>query len=174
VTAAELSNLQRTLLDSGDTVTHILESLTGEALVADVASQRAIVADKGNSIGVVAGEVVTLRSAVLKGRTTNLPYLYAESMFMPARLPAPVRARLERTDDPIGRVLADHGLKLTREALPPPRSLGPTAGSTVAAPASEVVWVRAYRLANDGLPVFAISEWFFRSVLHALERRRPG
>jgi chorismate-pyruvate lyase len=35
---------------------------------------------------------------------------------------------------------------------------------------SEVVWSRAYRLVIDELPVFAIREWFLRSVLEALDR----
>ena len=36
--------------------------------------------------------------------------------------------------------------------------------------ASEFVWSRAYRLSIDELPVFAIREWFFSSVLEALDR----
>ena len=35
---------------------------------------------------------------------------------------------------------------------------------------SDVVWSRAYQLIIDERPVFAIREWFFRSVLEAMDR----
>jgi chorismate-pyruvate lyase len=57
---------------------------------------------------------------------------------------------------------------LAREALPPPEA-PPEAGLATAGPA-EVVWARSYRLLIDGAPVFAIREWFFRTVLDALAR----
>jgi hypothetical protein len=44
----------------------------------------------------------------------------------------------------------------------------------VAAGASPIVWSRAYRLTIDELPVFAICEWFFRSVQDAAERTMPA
>jgi chorismate-pyruvate lyase len=119
------------------------------------------------------GQVLTQRDAVLKGRTTNASYLYAESLFAPERLPERARVQLAETDDPIGRVLAQHAAKLAREALPRPQRAGPPDGISIAASAADVVWARAYRLMIDGLPVFAISEWFFASVVEALECRGP-
>ena len=114
---------------------------------------------------------MTHRMAVLRGRTTDLPYLYAESTFLPERLPERARAQLDRTNDPIGRVLVAHGLRTGREVLPQPGPVGSDALSIIAGFSSEIVWSRAYRLIIDGLPVFAIREWFFRSVLEALDRQ---
>jgi chorismate-pyruvate lyase len=86
---------------------------------------------------------------------------------VPARLPEGARRRLEAGSDPIGRVLVDEGLAplrlpaLGRVPLPCPETVDPEV-------AEAVVWRRAYRLALGGQPVFAIREWFLRSVLDAL------
>jgi chorismate-pyruvate lyase len=172
VTAPGHSSLPLLLRDNPDTVTHLLEALTGEPLVADVVRQYSTAAEAGNTLGVGAGQTVTHRIAVLKGGVTMVPYVYAESAFVPARLPESACLQLERTNDPIGRVLAAHGLDHVREETPSsgpgtPRDLDAAAG------ASAVVWSRAYRLAIDDLPVFAICEWFFRSVQDAVERPMP-
>jgi chorismate-pyruvate lyase len=185
VTAPGPPSLPRLLRDNPRTVTHLLEELTGEPLVADVVRQYSLPAEAGNTLGVGAGQTVTHRIAVLKGRVTSVPYVYAESAFVPARLPELARLQLEQTSDPIGRILAAHGLAYAREGSPAsgpgtPGALdrveGGAAGASGASGASgvaDVVWSRAYVLTIDGLPVFAISEWFFRSVEDALERSTP-
>jgi chorismate-pyruvate lyase len=186
VTAPGTPSLPRLLRHNPDTVTHLLEELTGEPLVADVRRQHSRPAEAGNTLGVGAGQTVTHRIAVLKGSVTAVPYVYAESAFVPARLPDVARLQLEQTRDPIGRILAAHGLAYVREESPAsgpgtPRALNPigggvagVAGAGGAADAADIVWSRAYILAMDGQPVFSISEWFFRSVEDALERSRPA
>jgi chorismate-pyruvate lyase len=159
------------LLDSPDTVTHFLETLTGERLVANVVRQYPLAAGTDNALGVTAGQTTTHRISVLKGCTTRVPYVYAESTFVPGRLPEAVLAQLERTSDPIGRVLVTHGLGLGREPLLPPGRVGAHAPGIDADFVSEIVWSRAYRLTIDGQPVFSISEWFLRSVLDVLDRQ---
>jgi chorismate-pyruvate lyase len=176
VTAPGPSPLPRLLRDNPDTVTHLLEELTGEPLVADVVRQYSMPAEARNRLGVGAGQTVTHRIAVLKGGVTMVPYVYAESAFVPARLPEAARLRLEQTSDPIGRVLAAHGLTHVREETPtsgpgPPQALEGTAAGVSAM--SAIVWSRAYTLTIDDLPVFAICEWFFRSVQQAVERSMP-
>ena len=158
------------LLDSPDTVTHLLENLTGELVVAEVVRQYSVMAGQDNSLGVAAGHAMTHRISVLKGRNSDEPYLYAESTFVPERLPEVVSAQLERTSDPIGRVLVANGLGMKREPLPQPEGAGADVPSTDVELASEIVWSRAYRLTIDGQPVFVIHEWFLRSVLDALDR----
>jgi chorismate-pyruvate lyase len=164
---SESSDLQRILLDSPDTVTHLLETLTGELLVADVIRQSPTRASADNNLGVTAGETIIHRAAFLKGLTTDRRYVYAESLFVSERLPEQVRSRLERTNEPIGRVLIDHRAKLEREPLAQPERLAAHLGDYT----SEVVWSRAYRLLVDGAPTFAISEWFLRAVLEAIQGR---
>lgn len=169
-------SLPRLLRDNPDTVTHLLEELTGEPLVADVVRQYSMPAEAPNTLGVGAGQTVTHRIAVLKGGVTMVPYVYAESAFVPARLPEAPRLQLEQTSDPIGRVLAAHGLAYVREessASGPGAPLALDGTAAGASGAAAIVWSRAYRLTIDGFPVFAICEWFFRSVEHALERSMP-
>ena len=120
MTAPGPSSLPRLLRDNPDTVTHLLEALTGEPLVADVVRQYSMPAEAGNTLGVGAGQTVTQRIAVLKGGVTTVPYVYAESAFVPARLPESARLQLERTSDPIGRILAAHGLDHVREETASP------------------------------------------------------
>jgi chorismate-pyruvate lyase len=170
MTASESSDLRRMLLDNPGTVTHLLEALTGEPIVADVVRQYSIRTSSENGLGVAEGQPITHRMAVLRGGTTDLPYIYAESRFLPGRLPEMAQVQLDRTSDPIGRVLVAHGLKAGRQVLPQPGPLGSDALSVMAGFRSEVVWSRAYRLIINELPVFAICEWFFRSVLEAMDR----
>jgi chorismate-pyruvate lyase len=172
VTAADSDSaeLEHWFDDSSGTVTHLIEELTGELVVADVVRQQPMEAGQDNGLGVAAGQVVTFRAAVLKGQSTGRPYLYAESIYQPERLPEPARRQLAQTSDPIGRMLAVHGLTAARAASL--TRLGERGGPTWAqvAPA-EIVWNRAYRLTVGGDPVFAITEWFCRSVLEALPPR---
>jgi chorismate-pyruvate lyase len=170
MTASESSDLRRMLLDNPGTVTHLLETLTGEPIVADVVRQHSTPASSDNGLGVTVGHPITHRMAMLRGGTTDLPYLYAESKFVPERLPEMAQVQLDRTSDPIGRVLVAHGLKAGRQVLPQPGPLGSDALSVMAGFRFDVVWSRAYQLIIDERPVFAIREWFFRSVLEAMDR----
>lgn len=162
-----LSELRQALRVSAETVTRFLEMLTGEAVVADVVCQVWEEAGSAGELGVDAGNTVVRRMAVLRGRTTDLPYLCAESRFAPERLPAPVLGRLENSDEPIGRVLAGHEVPFERLPSPgrepfeglPPSVFGPLA--------SEVVWSRSYQLLVGGRPTFTIHEWFLQAVLNA-------
>jgi chorismate-pyruvate lyase len=174
VTAPGPSPLPRLLRDNPDTVTHLLEELTGEPLVADVVRQYSMPAEARNTLRVGAGQTVTHRIAVLKGSVTLVPYVYAESAFVPARLPEAARLQLAQTSDPIGRVLAAHGLTHVREDTPASGPGTPRELDGTAAGASAIVWSRAYRLTIDDLPAFAICEWFFRSVERAVERSMPA
>ncbi len=168
--SSQPADLQRALEDGPNTVTQVLEQLTGESIVAEVAGQYTIAAESANALDLATGQPITHRIAVLKGGTSRRPYLYAESIFAPERLPWEVRARLERTSDPIGRILLAHGFSLAREALPPPEQPDPPPAASWRGRGAEIIWARAYVLLLNDLPVFAIGEWFFRSVLEALDR----
>ena len=95
-------------------------------------------------------------------------------MFIGERLPGPARTQLEGTTDPIGRVLVAHGLHPGREPLDPSEAAGGQAPGAGAGLGSEIVWSRAYRLRIGGRPVFAIHEWFLRSVLDAFDHQGRG
>ncbi len=171
LTDRDLADLRRAVIDGPGTVTDFLEMLTGEPLVADVVHQGPVVLGPGNDLEAVPGYAATHRIAVLKGGITHQPYVYAESMFVEERLPEPARTRLKGTTDPIGRVLVAHGLHPKRESLAPSGEALGQAPDAVMALDSDIVWSRAYRLRIDGQLVFAIREWFLRSVLDAFGHR---
>ena len=85
--ASDPSELQRKLLDGPGTVTHFLETLTGERVIADVVRQYPVTAGANNDLEVPTGQAMTHRIAVLRGLITDRPYLYAESTFVQERLP---------------------------------------------------------------------------------------
>ena len=66
MTASESSDLRRMLLDHPGTVTHLLETLTGEPIVADVVRQQSTRASLDNGLGVTVGHPITDRMAVLE------------------------------------------------------------------------------------------------------------
>jgi chorismate-pyruvate lyase len=162
--------LRRALADRA-TVTGFLETLTGEPLVADVVRQGPAPPDPADGLAVEGEGPVIRRIARLRGRG-GTPYLDAATAFVPSRLPPNARRRLAQGSDPIGRVLVEEGLVAVQlPAFGPVRQQWPlTSGPAEPAVAgvAEVVWRRAYRLALEGRPVFAIREWFLRPVLDAL------
>jgi chorismate-pyruvate lyase len=171
VTGPDVAGLQRAVLDTPETVTRFLEELTGEAVFADVVRQYPVVLGPDNELRVTAGEHAIRRIVVLKGSATNLAYLYAETVFVAERLPETVRLQLEGTREPIGRILADHGLHPVKASLAREEEVGARPPEPAATLGSEVVWSRAYRLMIEGSPVFAIHEWFLHSVLDAFGRQ---
>jgi chorismate-pyruvate lyase len=171
VIGPDVTGLERAVLDTPDTVTRFLEELTGEVVVADVVRRYPVVLGADNELGAAAGEDATGRIAVLRGSASNLAYLYAESVFMAARLPETVRTQLEGTGEPIGRILADHGLHPVRASLAHQEEVEAELPDPAASLGSEVVWSRAYRLLIEGSPVFVIREWFLHPVLEALGRQ---
>jgi len=159
------------LLDSPETVTHFLEPLMGEVLVAEVVRQYPVAADSDNALGVTAGQAMTVGFRCSKGAPPTCRISTSDSIFVPERLPEEVWAQLERSSDPIGRVLVAHGLRLGRVPLPQPGRFEAKAPRADVEFATEIVWSRAYRLTIDGKPMFAIREWFLRSVLDAIDRQ---
>jgi chorismate-pyruvate lyase len=147
-------------------VTDLLERLAGEPVDADIRSQSRAAASDGEPLGLAVGSEVVQRAVVLRGRMTGRHYVYAETLIAPATIPTSVGLRLEQTRDPIGRVLSDHGLVVGRQPLP-----GPAVASRADAPTellTKAVFSRRYRILIDGIPAFAVNEWFLHAVADAL------
>ena len=143
------------------TVTEFLEVLAGEAVDAEVLSQRRTRAPADNVFGLAADAELVSRSVLLTGRDSGRPFVYACSTLATERLPAAVLRRLEGTREPLGRVLVDQGIATRREPVAGPptplpdgdRLVGELGGAAVA---------RRYRIACDGTVAIDISEWFLR------------
>jgi chorismate-pyruvate lyase len=165
VDMANPSGLEIALDGTDGTVTAFLEGLVGERVDAHVRRQRVARAGPSNRLAVDEGHPVLLRSAVLTGRVSDHPYVYAETVLVLSRLPARFRERIEAGFDPIGRILTEEGIEVTREVLTGPvGDLGScSAGPPVVA---DPLLHRTYRVDLAGSPAMLIAEWF----LHPLQR----
>jgi chorismate-pyruvate lyase len=162
--------LERALLRTGGTVTAFLETVTGEVVEADMIEQGVIEATAASRLEVDTGHSLVSRQAILRGRTSRRDYLYAETLFVPDRLPDGVPHLLETTRDPIGRLLAARGVGMTRTVLGAPdrtpavARLGP--GNSVDA----AIFARRYRVDTCGVAVMLIDEWFLPDLRDAVLR----
>jgi chorismate-pyruvate lyase len=152
----ESSGLGEALRETQSTVTAFLERLVGEPLEARQRHHTTITSPASNELDVARGHPLLLRTAFLEGRASRTRYLYAETTLVPDRLAPTVRRRLEESTDPIGRVLDEAGLTITRQALGPPGGVSANGGVEPA----DCLLARRYRLSIDGSAVMVIAEWF--------------
>jgi chorismate-pyruvate lyase len=174
------------LAEHPGTVTSLLEQLAGEPVDADVlyrgvppeggpdARELGRPDDPDDSDGLVH------RRVLLTGRSSGRRFVYAASTIAGGRLPGAVGRQLGMTSDPIGRVLARHGLhigrNIDRRPLPPP---GPGRPEAVEDPGlvtllTTPALVRRYRLVVGDAPVMVVSEWFLTPVSDALSAALSG
>jgi chorismate-pyruvate lyase len=157
------SSLELSLEEPGTTVTILLEQLAGERIYADKRRHVMSPATTPNLLGVAKDHEVLERCAVLRGRDSLEPYVYAESLLVPSRLPQRVCERLENSDEPMGQVLDDEGVEFTRFGLP---CDDPRAPSLIrdSAPPDEYLLARRYRIEVASVPVVVIAEWFLPAL----------
>ncbi len=170
VIATVSAGLAAVLSHHRGSVTELLQQLTGEPVDADVQAQWSTPAGPDNPLGLDAGADMMHRTVLLRGRATGRAFVYAESSIAPARIPAPVRRRLEQSRDPIGRVLSEHALTAERELLPGPASAD-HADATITPQLAAAPVSRRYRILLGTGPAFAVDEWFLRPAAEALSRR---
>jgi len=148
-------------------VTELLEHVADEPIDADIRHQEAGPFSGDDWLGLPPGHPSMQRAVVLTGRETGRNFVYAESDIAPDRLPVSVRSRLETSRDPIGRVLVDQRLAVSRELVP--GSIGASrADPGVVTLLDDVVHARRYRIMVAGTPAMVVSEWFFATVPSAI------
>jgi chorismate-pyruvate lyase len=166
VTAEVMAALEHT----EQTVTEFLEDLASEPVDAEIITQRAGPAGGDNWLGLAPQAELVRRAVLLTGRSSKRAFVYAESSIAPERLPSSVRQRLERSRDPIGRVLVDQGVQVRREPLD-----GPVAaegvGDEVENLLRESALSRRYRIMIGDFPAIVVSEWFLRAAAEAIASR---
>jgi chorismate-pyruvate lyase len=164
VDVATPSGLEIALSRASGTVTAFLEQLIGEPIDARVRRHKMTRAEPSNGLRVPEGHPLLFRAAALQGRASGRSFVYAESVLVPSRLPGTFCLRLESSNDPIGRILGDEGITVTRHPLdapdrssapnPPERSIG----------FGDYLLSRSYRIDAEGDPVMVIAEWFLTSL----------
>lgn len=155
--------LQAALDKSTSTVTNFLEELVGEGIDAQADHHDIVSAPTANVLRVPEGEPLLHRSASLRGRISGVSYVYAESVIVTSRLPRGFHLRLQSSTDPIGRILDEMGIAVTRE------DLVDSDGFVVSRPnrderISNYLFARTYRISSDQTPLMVITEWFLQTL----------
>ncbi len=154
----------RTALESAhNTVTSFLEQLVGEDIDAQAHRHVIVRALTSNDLGVAEGEPLLQRAATLRGRISGTPYVYAESVIVASRLPTRFCVRLEASFDPIGRILDEMGIPVTRESLVEPHGFA-TSRPSGDMELDDYLLVRTYRIDSEQIPVMVITEWFLKTL----------
>ena len=147
------------------TVTRFLERLSAEPVDVVKRTVFPVAADAANRLGVDEGAPVTERHVVLRGRHSLVPFLYARSLMCADRVPEAVVRALADTDDPIGRILTEHGVDYRRQRAVRIDPAIPTHRLHDVCLPARAVMARRYALVFAGVPAVDISEWFLPSVL---------
>ncbi len=156
-----LGLVPRILLATDGTLTHILEAYTAEQVYLVKLSQ-SLVRDPGAraTFDLDEEERALRRIILLRGTTSDTPYVYADSVVMLDRLPAAVADGLLQTDRPIGKLLFSCRAETFREIL----ATGVEQDADVAARfglgREEPLVARSYQIVFEGRPVARITEMF--------------
>jgi len=161
VLVANRLGLRAALDGTSGTVTEYLEQLVGETIDAHAHRHDMIAARNANGLGVEDGELLLYRAATLRGRTSGKPYVYAESVIVVSRLPMGFGNQLETSTVPIGRILEEMRVTVSRHAIGEPDGV-PRPNSDMKV--SDYLVARTYRLESQQTPVMIITEWFLKTL----------
>ena len=162
VLVANRLGLRAALDRTSGTVTDFLEQLVGETIVAHTHRHDIIEAHRANDLGVEEGEPLLRRAATLRGRTSGRAYVYAESIIVVGRLPTGFDNQLETSTDPIGRILEEMGVAVTRQAVGEPDGASRQNSDMKF---GDYLLARTYRLDSEQTPVMIITEWFLKTLI---------
>lgn len=158
-------DLRIALDTTSGTVTDFLESLAGERIYAHAHSNEIVQAPKENGLGLEAGHALLHREATLRGWTSGRSYVYAQSAIAVGRLPTGFYERLVTSAYPIGRILDEMEIPVTRVGV------GKLNGFSNPRSRREIdldgyLFARTYRIDSEKTPVMTITEWFLKSLSH--------
>jgi chorismate-pyruvate lyase len=153
----------RTALDrTSGTVTDFLEQLVGETIDAHTHRQDIVEAHNATGLGVEETEPLLHREATLRGRATGRSYVYAESLIVVGRLPIGFCRQLVTSTDPIGRILEEMGIAVSRQGVGEPAG-APRSNSDMTV--DDYLLARTYRIDSEQAPVMIITEWFLETLI---------
>jgi chorismate-pyruvate lyase len=157
------SRLRHALESTNGTVTSFLEQLVGESIDARDHRHHMIVGPTSNDLAAKEGESLLLRGATLRGRMSGSSYVYAETVMVTSRLPPRFCLRLESSSDPIGRILDEMGIAVTREHLVEPDDfVAPQLNEALKR--GDYLLARTYRIDSEPTPLMVVTEWFLKTL----------
>ena len=167
VRVANRLGLRAALDRTSGTVTDFLEQLVDEKIDAHTHRHDIVDAHDANGLGVEEGEPLLHRKATLQGRTSGRSYVYAESIIVVGRLPTGFCNQLETSTDPIGRILEERGIAVTRQGIGEPVG-APRLNSDVTV--GDYLLARTYRINSEQTPMMVITEWFLKTLIPFLSQ----
>lgn len=156
-----LSPVQRVLLTTDGTVTHVLEAFEGERICVVKLHQSHDEAEMVAAELEPSGpEMVMRRTILLQGSETRRNYVYAESVILSNRLDTRMAHALMTTDEPIGRLLIEARLETFREILVCGREPAGDRAPHFGTDPSSTLISRSYRVLAGRRPIMLITEKF--------------
>lgn len=157
-----LSGFQRLLVGYDGTVTTLLQAYAGEPLEAVKVRQRSGPPSPTEAVALDVDERTTVlhREVVLRGARTSRPFLHAEAVVVVERVHPLLIDALQRTQQPIGHLLAADRTETFREILEVGTELAGAAGVHFGvAPTADTI-CRSYRIRSGGHPIILVTEQF--------------
>jgi chorismate-pyruvate lyase len=156
-----LSPMQRVLLATDGTVTHVLEAYAGEPIeVVKLHQAFDRGTDADSALDVSDADRVLRRRVLLRGRHSHRDLVYAEAVVAVDRVDAALVAGLVDTDKPIGMLLAEGRIETFREILAVTRTAAGSRAADLSIPAEAEVVSRTYRIIAGRRPIALIAETF--------------
>ena len=182
--AADLDPFDRMLLSADGTVTALLEACTGEPIAtrtnrqAGPATLNTLLAATGRwwhpdptLLELVPAERLIARRALLLGTRSEIPYVLAESLVAPDRLPTPLAERLTLEGTSIGRLLTGWSLETRRELLEITALRAGDASDHLSVEPGETLARRTYRIVIGQRTAVVVTEWLAPGRLAARTTR---
>jgi chorismate-pyruvate lyase len=170
----------RMLLSTDGTVTTLLESCTGESIVTRASRQSgpATIDELRTAVGcwwhpdtrilgLAEAERIIARRVTLTGARSGVPYVAAEAVVVPDRLPELLAHRLSRAGASLGRVLADCRLETRREVLDIAAVRAGSVGTQLGGAPHAALLQRTYTIEVGRRAVSAVTEWLVPGRLAA-------
>lgn len=158
---SSLTLVQRLLLTTDGTITHVLEAYAGEPVqVVKIAQSFAPAAAHDVRLQALPGDPVLWRKVLLRGSDTRRPFIYAESALLLDRLDPAICDALFLSELPIGKLLFDHRVETLRELIVSGREQAGPVGFYLGIGPSEPLLFRTYRIVHGGLTLMVITEKF--------------
>ena len=158
-----LSPVQKFLLGTDGSVTHLLEAVTGHPVAVSTLVQNVVAADAAAAerLGIRAGELINHRVVELKNADTGDVLMYAVSDTPLSRLSPEFKDDLMRADIQIGKIISRHRIEARREILSARVApAGDTTAPLFSIARDEPLLSRDYRIIHKGEPLIYITEQF--------------
>jgi chorismate-pyruvate lyase len=167
--AARFTRLQRMLLGTDGTVTHMLEAYADESIqVVKLLQQYDAASAADAALDLPLDATVLRRRVLLRGARSGRNLLYAEVAVAPDRVGPAIIHGLMTTDKPIGVLLAENRTETFREILVVDREpAGPCAPHFGLDPNEPLIF-RTYRILARRAPLMMITEKFPEAFFQTL------